>query len=105
MRLLSANAFRPTAYQSAREFLEALDRELPDCLLLDVHMPEMDGPELQDHLAVAGVRIPTIMLTVHDDPELRAQTLEAGASEFLVKPVSSAQLFDAIGRCIGVRPD
>ena len=62
-RLLRARAFEARTYGSAREFLSALHEGLPECLIVDLQMPDMTGLELQRHLTRSGLRIPTIVIT------------------------------------------
>ncbi|MGH9884701.1 MAG: response regulator transcription factor [bacterium] len=101
-RLCLALGFDATAYPSGRAFLESLDGDGggPDCLLLDLQMPEMTGLEVQRHLASLGVFIPTIIVTADDAPEMRARCLAAGASEYLRKPIGSDELLSAIERAV-----
>jgi FixJ family two-component response regulator len=65
-RLLRANGLIVDIYGSGREFLDSLKRVVPECLVVDLQMPEMTGLELQQHLAAAGMRIPVIVMTAHD---------------------------------------
>jgi FixJ family two-component response regulator len=101
-RLCVAFGLGATAYGSAREFLEALDDHvpLPDCLLLDIQMPEMTGLELQRHLTKIGIHVPTIVVTADDAPEARARCLAAGAVEYLRKPIGADELLLAIERAV-----
>ena len=62
-RLLKSHAFRTSAFKSAAEFLRALPDGLPECLILDLHMPEMTGLQLHLHLGHSGIKIPTIVIT------------------------------------------
>jgi FixJ family two-component response regulator len=96
-RLLQARTFRAKAYGSAHEFLAALPDGLPDCLILDLQMPEMTGLELLQHLRDVGIRIPTIIITAHADSGARERCVSAGAIAFLSKPVQDLALFAAIG--------
>ena len=73
-RLLRSHAFRARTYGSGREFLAALPAGLPDCLIVDLQMPEMNGLELQQHLVSSGIEIPTILITAYADVALRDQS-------------------------------
>jgi FixJ family two-component response regulator len=73
-----------------------LARRLPDCLIVDLHMPNMTGLELQRHLTHCGIRIPTIVITAHSETEARDQCESAGASAFLFKPLQDNLLLAAI---------
>ena len=77
-----------TTYASGREFLDALAAGArPDCLLLDAHMPGMTGLELPRQLAAAGERLPTVVYTADDAPEVRERYADAGVTGYLQKPV------------------
>jgi FixJ family two-component response regulator len=95
-RLLRTRAFQTKAYGSGQEFLAALPDGLPDCLILDLQMPEMTGLELQHHLTRRGIQIPTIVITGHGDIGMRERCECAGAMAFLSKPVQDTSLFAAI---------
>jgi FixJ family two-component response regulator len=95
-RLLSASAFDIETYGSAREFLKSLKAGTPDCLVVDLHMPELTGFDLQRRLARAGIKIPTIVITAYNEPGLRERCQLAGASAFLSKPLDRSALIGAI---------
>jgi FixJ family two-component response regulator len=97
-RLLRSHAFRARTYGSGQEFLAALPAGLPDCLIIDLQMPEMNGLELQQHLVSNGIKIPTILITAHFDVALRDQ---AGLIASLRKPLQEKALFDAIDKAVG----
>jgi FixJ family two-component response regulator len=99
-RLLRARAFDARTFASAREFLAALRDGRPDgrpeCLIVDLQMPDMSGLELLQHLARSGAHIPTIIITAHGDMGLRERCESAGAAAFLLKPLQDTALFAAI---------
>lgn len=95
-RLLRARAFEVRTYTSARDFLTALPDGLPECLIVDLQMPEMTGLELQRHLARAGIQIPTIVITAHNEAGARERCESAGVAAFLSKPLQDTSLLDAI---------
>src|SRR6476661_8754942 len=95
-RLLEAHSFQVQPYPSGREFLDSLTIGVPACLILDLRMDDMTGLELLHHLAGTGLRIPTIVVTADDDPGLQHRCKLAGALSFLVKPVMSKPLLEAI---------
>jgi len=97
-RLLRSHAFRARTYGSGREFLAALPAGLPDCLIVDLQMPEMNGLELQQCLVGSGIKIPTILITAHADVALRDQ---AGLVASLRKPLQEKALLDAIDKAVG----
>lgn len=103
-RLLRVSTFDAATYGSAREFLASLNMQIPQCLLVDMHMPDMTGLELQRHLARARIDIPTIVITAHDEPGTRALCMSAGAKAYLVKPILDIPLISAINDAVGLRP-
>jgi FixJ family two-component response regulator len=95
-RLLRAAGFDVVIFASAQEFLYSLEAQQPDCLVLDLHMPGMNGLEVQRRLLQAGVRLPVVVITGHDEPQTRAQCLNAGAADYLCKPLNDELLIAAI---------
>jgi FixJ family two-component response regulator len=93
--LLKSIGFRTASFTSARSFLDS--SEFPDvsCVVLDVSMPNMDGLELQRHLAGTHP-IPIIFITAHRDEKTRERALRAGAIRFLNKPFSDEALIDSL---------
>ena len=102
--LLRELGFAATAFASADEFLSSEDITRTHCLLLDVCMPGMSGPELQQVLVSRGVRVPIIFITARADVNVRETLMQRGAAAFLSKPFSELQLrqaFDAALRQTG----
>jgi RNA polymerase sigma factor (sigma-70 family) len=100
-RLLKAIGYQVALYESATELLEKLpDDKEPSCILLDVEMPCLSGPELQDRLKKKGSTLPIVFLTGHPDISTSVQTIKAGADDFLVKPVGKEKLLEAIENAI-----
>jgi FixJ family two-component response regulator len=99
-RLLAAFAIRSRSYASAREFLDSLTSDSPECLIVDLHMPEMTGLELQGELCRAGTHIPTIVITAHNEAGLRDRCLAAGAAAYLIKPLDGTKLIDSINSAV-----
>lgn len=83
-------------YQSAREFLQAVDLDRPGCLVLDVRMPEMSGMELQEKLKSMGSVLPIIFITAHGDIPMAVQAVKAGAVDFVQKPFRDQDLIDKV---------
>jgi FixJ family two-component response regulator len=100
-RLLRARAIEARTYTSAREFLTALPDGLPECLIVDLQMPDMTGLELQRHLTRIGILIPTIVITAHNEAGARERCESAGAAAFLSKPLQDASLLAAIDNARG----
>jgi len=95
-RLLTAYGFQISTYASARAFLPSLEISQPDCLILDLQMSDMTGLELLHYLAGTKFRIPTIIVTAHDEPGTRHRCELAGAFGFLAKPLSLDVLLETI---------
>ena len=98
--LLKSVGFRTAVYASAKEFLNATGQIAPDCLILDVRMPGINGLELQQQLIQKNSRIPTIFISAHSEAGEKAQALAAGAVDFLDKPFSEDSLLGAVGAAI-----
>lgn len=95
-RLLRTRAIEARTFASAQDLLASLSDELPECLIVDLQMPEMNGLELQRHLNHAGIRIPTIIITAHSESDMRERCLAAGAETLLLKPLQDTSLLAAI---------
>src|SRR6516165_11121760 len=95
-RLLRVHGINSRNYPSARAFLEDLPSHMPDCLIVDVNMPDMTGIELQRELLNRGVRIPTIVITGSNDKSIAASAASLGAAAFLPKPLVPDALVAAI---------
>jgi RNA polymerase sigma factor (sigma-70 family) len=93
--------YEVATYASAQHLLDDLPSEgVPSCLLLDVRIPELSGPELQERLSELGSTLPIIFLTGYLDIRATVRAIKAGADDFLTKPVSSDDLLEAIARAL-----
>lgn len=95
-RLISVAGFEVETYESAHEFLDSCQPDRFGCILLDVKMPDMTGPELHDKLKQADYSMPVIFLSAHADVPTVAAEMRKGAVYFLTKPVDAEELFDVI---------
>jgi FixJ family two-component response regulator len=102
--LLRSAGFLIATFASAEAFLAADDRRPIGCLVLDCHMPGMQGLELQEQLAATGDATPIIFLTAHGNEAARAQALAAGAIAYLSKPCDAGALLDAVEATVRRRP-
>ncbi|KQY22516.1 response regulator transcription factor [Rhizobium sp. Root482] len=93
---------RATAFSNGPEFLESADIRAPGCLVLDLRMPGGTGLDLQQHLTLAGSRMPVIFLTGHADIPTSVRAMKAGATDFITKPFASQDLLDAVDRAINL---
>jgi FixJ family two-component response regulator len=101
--LLKELGFAARTFSSAEEFLESNAALQAGCLLLDIGMPGMSGPELQKELKRRSIHIPIIFITANRDEALRKYLLEQGAVECLPKPFSDTALLDALNAALGVK--
>mgnify|MGYP001826394233 CR=1 FL=1 len=83
-------------YESAKEFLEALDPSLCGCLVTDVRMPEMTGIELLNRIKNRMPLLPAIVITGHGDIPLAVEAMKAGAVDFIEKPFDEELLLKAV---------
>ena len=99
-RATSCTGYEVALAISAEQVLQLPPDARPGCILLDVRMPGLSGPELQDRLAQVGSPLPIIFLSGHANIPTTVRTIKAGAEDFLAKPVSKNVLLDAIGRAL-----
>jgi FixJ family two-component response regulator len=97
-RLMLVKGYDVRAYTSPHEFLEDHDPEVPGCALLDVAMPELNGLELQRELSSKGSHRPIIFITGKGDIPTTVRAMQAGAIDFLTKPLSNRDLLAVIAR-------
>jgi FixJ family two-component response regulator len=96
LAMFEAAGVAAEAYASAAEFLKAYRPGGVGCLVLDVNMPDMKGPELQVELNRRGSNLPIIFLTAHGDIPTTVKAIKAGAVDFLTKPADGAVLLDRV---------
>lgn len=99
--LLRVLGYEAVAFASAEAFLASEALTGTRCLLLDVSMPGMSGPELQRELSQRGLSIPIIFITAHREQELRDDLVARGAIECLFKPFRDHHLRSALNRALG----
>jgi FixJ family two-component response regulator len=100
--LLREFGYAPQAFASAEEFLASGDLLQTRCLILDIAMPGMSGPELQRELQRRGQAIPVVFITAHADETVRPRLLEQGAVDCLFKPFSETALVEALNAALRV---
>lgn len=94
--LLKEFGFPAQTFSSAEEFLASDIVSQTECLILDISMPGMSGPELQLELKRRRIETPIIFITAHGDEAVRRQLLDRGAVECLLKPFTDTALLDAL---------
>ena len=99
--LLKSLGFRVEAFALAMDFLNSQALEATDCLILDVRMPGMSGPELQKKLIASQHSIPIVFITAHGDEAVRARVLGDGAVDCLLKPFTEDALLNAVHAALG----
>ena len=100
-RRLKKAGYEVATYSSAQHLLDRLPGESElGCILLDVRIPGLSGPELQGRLSELGSTLPIVFLTGYPDVPTTVRTIKAGAEDFLTKPVSSDDLLRAVERAM-----
>jgi FixJ family two-component response regulator len=102
LRLMYSLGIHATAYASGKEFLSQWHVDPPDCIVLDLQMPGINGLELLTYLRRIGATFPVIMITAHDGSAMREACLGAGADAYLHKPLDEQVLLDAIACALPV---
>ena len=95
-RLLRMADYEVLAYASGEEFLAALGECMPDCALLDIHLPGLTGIEVQLRLKADQLQLPVVFITASDDPAVDRSALDAGGLRVLRKPFSNQELLASI---------
>jgi FixJ family two-component response regulator len=99
-RLMRSVGLTVQTFDSGANFLNSIDGHVPDCVVLDLHMPQMNGLAVQAQLAKVHAAVPVIIITGHDSPEDHERAMEHGASGFLRKPVDERVLLEAISTAV-----
>jgi RNA polymerase sigma factor (sigma-70 family) len=100
-RRLKNAGYEVAVYPSAQDLLDRLpDENEPGCILLDVRIPGLSGPELQERLSELGSTLPIVFLSGYADVQTTVRAIKGGAEDFLTKPVSSEDLFAAVERAL-----
>ena len=101
--LLNELGFESRTFSSAQEFLNSDCIDQTRCLILDVAMPGMSGPDLHRELIRRRREIPVVFITARRDDDIRPRLLEQGAVECLFKPFSDTALLQALNAALGMR--
>jgi two-component system, LuxR family, response regulator FixJ len=101
--LLKSTGHPAATYESAQQFLAAYRDTHPGCLLLDVRMPGLSGPDLQRELNARGATIPVIFMSGHADVPMAVEAMRCGAFDFVQKPFRDQELLDRVER--GLKAD
>ncbi|MDO8990974.1 MAG: response regulator [Sideroxyarcus sp.] len=94
--LLEVSGYKVATFPGAEDFLEICTPDTQGCIILDVNMPDMDGPTLQEELLRREMQLPIIFLSGHGTIPLTVRALKSGAMNFLIKPVQGAELLACV---------
>ena len=100
-RLLHSLHFQVHTFASAEQFLAVTKTGAPGCLILDQRLPGMNAVQLQEHLCSLQWKLPTIIITAHDEDALRDQSLRLGAIAYLQKPFDNKVLLASVQQALG----
>jgi len=102
-RLMRAANLEAEVFASGADFLNSLADRRPDCVILDLHMPDMSGLHVLQWLQQSGLHLPAIVITAYDEPETRSHCIAAGAAAYLRKPLEDRTLLDAVASAAKTR--
>jgi FixJ family two-component response regulator len=100
-RVLRIGGFSTVEFACGEEFLKSWRLDPPACLVLDLEMPGVSGMEILETLKAAKAQFPIIVITAHDAPHVREQSMRRGAVAYLRKPADIAGLLDAVTHAVG----
>jgi two-component system response regulator TtrR len=98
--LMASNGIAVQTFASAAAFIEAYRRGAPGCLILDVRLPGMSGPELQDYLRREAIEIPIVFVSAHGDVPTAVNALKGGAVDFIQKPFDYREALAVVRRAL-----
>ena|ERR1700686_4436369 len=98
--LVRSLGYNAATFSSAEEFLDSGRVKGTACLITDVQMPGLSGPELQDRLISDGFRMPVIFVTAYPEERLRERVLKAGAIGYLSKPFREEHMIECLDRAL-----
>jgi CheY-like chemotaxis protein len=101
--LILSLGYKCKAFESAEDFLRSGSKADTACLILDVHLPRMSGPDLQAHLIASGYFIPIVFVSGRFEERIRSQVLAAGALAYLTKPYDESALLACLEKALRAR--
>ncbi len=99
--LINSEGFNAREYDDGADFLERYTPAKPECLLLDLRMPGINGLDLQREMKARGLNVATVFLSGHGDIAMAVRAMREGALDFIEKPFKNAQLLERVRVCIG----
>jgi FixJ family two-component response regulator len=101
IRALQIGEFSTVEFACGEKFLKSWRLDPPACLVLDLEMPGVSGLEILEALKIAKAQFPVIVITAHDAPHVREQSMRRGAAAYLRKPVDISTLLNAVTHAVG----
>jgi FixJ family two-component response regulator len=101
LRLLTVPGMVAQAFATSDELFDSVAQKSPDCLVLDLQMPRMSGLDVMKYFNQRHIRIPTIVITGHDEKHSRGACMNAGAVAYLLKPLDAELLVETIENICG----
>ena len=95
-RLFKSAGFNVVTFTEGLSFLKFVETTRVDCAVVDLHMPQLSGIDVQMRISQSGKRVPVVIMTGQDTPESRRRALDAGAVAYLRKPADDETLVDAV---------
>jgi len=102
MMLLKSAGYKCSCFESAEDFLRDFHSEANDLLVLDIHLPGMNGNSLLEYLQKKGLQLPVILITAYDEQSSRNSAKNYGAVAYLRKPVDGEALMDIVNYKINI---
>ena len=101
--IILKDKYQPVLAKSGQEALQYLQKEVPDLILLDIHMPDIDGYEVMEQIKKdeKTTGIPVIFVTAETKPEYEARGRAMGAADYIRKPFSTKKLLDSVEKVLG----
>ena len=104
-RVLRMSEMTVDSCGTSLELFDAMAEKAPDCIVLDLQMPGMDGFDVMKYLDRRGVHIPTIIISAQDEPGFRESCIVAGATAYLRKPLDADELLKTIDEAVAAHAD
>ena len=100
--IMLKDKYQPVLVKSGQEALQYLQKEVPDLILLDIYMPDIDGYEVMEQIKKdeKTTRIPVILVTAESNPECEARGRAMGATDYIIKPFSTKKLLDSVEKAL-----
>ena len=99
-RLLGSSGFEAVSFTDGEQFILSAMYQKFDGLILDIHMPGLDGFQVQDRLESIGIKVPIVFITALGDPEVQVKAMARGAAGYFQKPFNDKALLDRIADAV-----